>query len=124
MPEIETFKTIYVNLDLSTDGKSYHDINVPFDVDEIVLKYFSLYNRDSDGPDMTALYTTLLGSECIVSFPKVNVMFETLKTSFKPTNNRIQGQYEFQALDPLSANQVFCAKLVVSFGLMFIKYKK
>lgn len=125
MPEIETFKTVYVTLDLSNNGIGHYDINVEFDVDEIVLKYFTMYNDAGaggpDGPDMTMLATSLI-VHYLISFPKAQVMFETLKTSFRPNNRRIQGQYEFIAYDSDGGIAVF-TNLKVSFALMFIKYK-
>lgn len=122
MPEIETFKTVYITLDLS-DGKAIYPINIPFDVDEIVLKYFSLKNATPDGPDMVALGTNLIG-DYLITFPEVAVMFETLKTSFKPNIRRIQGEYEFTAYDLFSNAPAVFTDLKVSFALMFIKYKK
>lgn len=122
MPEIEHYKTKYISLDLS-DGKAIYDINVPFEVDEIVLKYFTLKNATPDGPDMVALASSLI-VDYLITFPETAVMFETLKTSFKPNNSRIQGQYEFIAYDLFTGAVAEFTDLKVSFALMFIKYKQ
>ena len=124
MPEIETFKTVYVTLDLATGTASF-PLNIEFEVDEMVLKYFTLFNDNgvtgSDGPEMTLLYTDLLNSY-LISFPLTTVMFETLKTSFKIPNKRVQGSYNFTAYSSTGAMASY-TNITISFALMFIKYK-
>ena len=60
MPEIETFKTIYVNLDLSTGEDHTANIFVEFEVDEVVLKYVSFYNQTPDGPYLGIITSDLI----------------------------------------------------------------
>ena len=121
MPEIETFKTVYVTLNLTTGTASF-PINVEFEVDEMVLKYFTFYNETPNGADMGLLYTNLINNY-LISFPKASVMFETLKTSFKVPSKRVQGVYNFTVYDSVTNAIATYTNLRISFALMFIKYK-
>lgn len=123
MPEIEIFKTVQISGTIdNADHKFYSNINVEFDVDEIVVKYASAYNITPDGPNI-GLFKSSLINNVIVSFPKTTTFSETMNTPFICPSKRIQGQYEFYITDINGGLITNYTLIDISLILVFIKYK-
>ena len=72
MKEIETFNTVHLYGDFSGSISSVRfNINIPFEVDEIILKYVNFINNAGDppnGPEMSIVQTNLI-NDAIFTFP-------------------------------------------------------
>ena len=98
--EIENYKTQHITGYINI-ASPYFDmqLNCEFPVDEIVLKYVTYHNLNTDGNDFFLLKTDLVQSDVFFVFPQSNLFFESMNTPFKPNNSNIQGTYRFRITD-------------------------
>ena len=122
MPEIETFKTIYVNINLSVGADHGANIYVEFEVDEVVLKYVAFYNDIPDGPALGILSSELIGGP-IFTFPLTTAFFEQMNTPFRVASKQVNGRYNF-TLTGINGVAYYATDLTMSLCLLFVKYKK
>jgi hypothetical protein len=128
MKEIENFKTVHLVGDFSgQDAVATFKLNIPFEVDEIILKYVNFINNATnvpDGPDMSIVKTNLI-NDIIFTFPLTQSFFEAFNTPFKTTTRRIQGDYEFRIIDsdPTEPPPGF-TNLKMTLVFIFVKYRE
>jgi hypothetical protein len=117
--EIAQFETVHLILEL-TKGFDKKMINIPFDCDEVILKYGAFTNASSDGAFFNILHSNLVNRNVLFSFPKTDIFFETLNTPFH-CNSRIQGEYYFNVTDILG-KPVTLTSFNICLVIVFIRY--
>lgn len=145
MPEIEKYKTVFIKQILENyDNFDYH-IDIPFEVDEIVLKSIAISNYEiiaavpgtpggtgyvpaqqqlSQSKLMTEIRTTLVPGNVLFCYPSIQVLNESYNIPFKldKGNGFINSTYNFKFIE---TNGTDLTNHNVSIGmcLLFIKYK-
>jgi hypothetical protein len=119
--EIAQFETLHLILDL-TGGSVQKPINIPFECDEIILKYVSFINVIPDGAVFNVLHSNLINNDVLFVFPKTDVFLENLNTPFH-CNPHIQGEYNFRITDT-NGEQIIFTSFDICLVLVFIRYKK
>ena len=131
MKEIETFKTVHLVGDFSGSGPDsavIFPIKIPFEVDEIILKYVNFINNINidgdppDGPEMSIVQTNLI-NDSIFTFPLTQSFFEAFNTPFKATTRRIQGDYEFKIADGITGSDAEFTNFKMTLVFVFVKYR-
>ena len=121
--EILNFKTLHVIGNIRTGSFSV-DINIPFDVDEIVLKHVSLYTAAYTNLNSLNIISTDLINDILCVIPATSVFFETMNTPFNRINHSIQGLYYFKMTDIVGALYALDEEVEISIVLLFVQYKK
>lgn len=121
--EILNFKTLHVIGNLTTGSFSV-DINIPFDVDEIVLKHVSMQcDEPADLLPLNIISTNLI-NDILCVIPQTSVFFETMNTPFNRINHSVQGLYTFTIIGINNAPPVFLYDVNICLVLLFVQYKK
>ena len=125
MKEIEIFKTVHLVGDFSGFGPYStvrFTINIPFEVDEIILKYVNFINMGNNGPLLSIVQTNLI-HDIIFTFPITETFFEAFNTPFKATTRRIQGEYEFKISDSIDGSYAKFNNFKMTLVFVFVKYR-
>ena len=129
MKEIETFKTVHLFGNFSDDpSETIFNINIPFEVDEIILKYVTFYNnaggtpQGPDGPELCIVKSNLI-NDIVFSFPLTRAFFEGFNTPFKTTTRRIQGDYEFKIVDGITGSDAEFTNFKMTLVFVFVKHR-
>ena len=134
-PEIESYKIITVYGYCGNNVNSFtFPIEIEFVPNEVVLKYFNLYDYDSEhAGGLYFINTDLIYNKPLVSYPGCTAMNELFNTPFI-LNTPVNRIYTFTINSLYVANvaninilstpsNIATFSTEVSFVLMFIKYK-
>lgn len=120
--EILNFKTLHVIGNIRTGSFSV-DINIPFDVDEIILKHVSMYTAATNVHPLNVISTDLI-NDILCVIPATGIFFETMNTPFNKINHSVQGLYYFKMTNIVGASHIFNEAVEISIVLLFVQYKK
>lgn len=133
MKEVELFETVFISGVLGANqNKISKKFDLEFPVDEIILKYVSIYDNGAysaggalQSPPTTYIKSSMLGvSDILCSYPATFAFHESFNIPFKPTSKYIKGIYDFTFFKP--DNSLIGdgnTDLTVNICMLFIKYK-
>lgn len=121
--EILNFKTLHVIGNLNPGSFSV-DINIPFDVDEIVLKHVSMQCDEAIDLLPLNIISTNLINDILCVIPQTSVFFETMNTPFNRINHAVQGLYTFTIIGINNQPPTFIYDVNICLVLLFVQYKK
>lgn len=122
--EILNFKTFHLIHRLQNTHQFKANINIPFFVDEINLRYITCKNFDDTFVSHIIKFkSNIVLDEIICVIPDSLVIMEQLNTPLKPSSPNIQGDYYFNFYDINDDFEEF-GDFSICIVMIFIEYKK
>jgi hypothetical protein len=128
---LDLIKTVTIVGAFNDTNSFQYQINVPFPVDDVIIKYLCFHNEGGpdpvnglvipDGPYLSVIRSDLIDNNVLATFPLVENFFETMNTPFRLSNSNVNNTYTFTVTDILGNIFPF-TDLDATIVLVFIKY--